>query len=124
MGNRRRGSRLVSDRPSKRLLAEWQVMYDIAQKISTRDQRSSSLSQRLASLESTGDAATTDFWRLVVRPGPPDSAALQTTQIPSGTSNAIRKRADQYLSDLCSYMPHVDPARVRERVRELAAVYH
>src|SRR3954471_22864616 len=109
MGNRRRGSRPVSDRPSKRLLEEWQEMNAIVQEIRTSTKKSSSLSQRLISLESAGDAASTDFWRLVVRPASPDSVALPTTQIPNGTANAIRKRADQYLLELCSYMPHVGP---------------
>ena len=74
--------------------------------------------------ESPPSEATADYWRLVIRPASPDSVVLRTTRIPAGTANAVKKRTDQYLSELCKYMTHADPDRVRERVGELAGVYH
>src|SRR3954451_2214672 len=46
------------------------------------------------------------------------------TQIPAGTSKAMKQRLDQYLQEICSLMRDVDPDRIRERIVELAAVYH
>src|SRR4051812_42871489 len=74
--------------------------------------------------EDPDGGAAPDMWRHVIRPVSSDSAMQPATQIPAGTSKAMKQRLDQYLQEICSLMRDVDPDRIRERIVELAAVYH